>query len=52
MPEHPVADAKRFVLDNFAKRDAETLKRYWSESPMRFEPIITDGVDAAMARFN
>jgi peptidyl-tRNA hydrolase, PTH1 family len=51
-PEHPLADAKRFVLENFAKGDSETLENVLNESANAVEMIITDGIDAAMARFN
>lgn len=51
-PEHTVGDAKRFVLDSFAKGDAETLGKILDESADAIETIIKDGVDAAMARFN
>lgn len=51
-PEHPIADAKRFVLENFAKGDAKTLENTLERSADAARTIITDGVDAAMARFN
>ena len=51
-PEHPVADAKRFVLENFARSDSETLEKILSESADAVRYILTDGVEAAMARFN
>ncbi len=51
-PEHPVADASRFVLENFAKGDAETLEKTLDIAADAVQCIITDGVDAAMARFN
>ena len=51
-PEHPVADAKRFVLENFAKGDAVTLKETLERAADAVKAIIADGVDAAMARFN
>jgi len=51
-PEHQIADAKRFVLENFAKADAETVEKVLSESADAVRSIIADGVDAAMARFN
>ncbi|MBK8301883.1 MAG: aminoacyl-tRNA hydrolase [Chloracidobacterium sp.] len=51
-PEHPVADASRFVLENFAKGDAETLDKTLDIAADAVGCIITDGVDAAMARFN
>ena len=51
-PEHPVNDASRFVLDCFAKGDAETLEKILDESADAVRAIILDGVEAAMARFN
>ncbi len=51
-PEHPVGDASRFVLDDFAKGDAETLENILDESAEAVRTIVTDGIDAAMAKFN
>jgi peptidyl-tRNA hydrolase, PTH1 family len=51
-PSHPVADASRFVLENFAKGDAETLEKVLTEAADAVETIIRNGVDAAMAKFN
>ena len=51
-PEHPLADAKRFVLENFAKGDSETLEKILDRSADAVRAIITDGIDAARARFN
>ena len=51
-PEHPVRDAAKFVLENFAKGDAETLEKILDESADAVRFIVTDGVDAAMAKFN
>ena len=51
-PEHPVGDASKFVLENFAKGDTETLEKILDESADAVLTIVTDGVDAAMARFN
>lgn len=51
-PEHPIGDAKRFVLDGFSKSDAETLENVLNDAANAVEAIVKDGVDAAMARFN
>lgn len=51
-PDHPVSDASRFVLENFAKGDAETLEKVLTEAADAAETIVRDGVDAAMAKFN
>ena len=39
-PEHPINDASRFVLDNFAKGDAETLEKILDESADAVRAII------------
>ncbi|CAN5500279.1 aminoacyl-tRNA hydrolase [soil metagenome] len=51
-PEHPIRDTAKFVLENFAKSDTETLDKVLDESADAVRTIVTDGVDAAMARFN
>ncbi len=51
-PEHPVNDASRFVLENFAKGDGKTLENVLTEAADAVETIVRDGVDAAMAKFN
>lgn len=51
-PEHQVIDASKFVLENFAKGDTETLEKVLDRSADAVRAIITDGIDAAMARFN
>ncbi len=51
-PEHPISDAAKFVLENFAKGDAGTLDKILDESADAVRIIVTEGVDAAMARFN
>lgn len=52
LPEHPVADAKNFVLENFSKDESKTVEKILEECAEAVRAIITDGVDAAMARFN
>ena len=52
MPEHPLADAKRFVLDNFAKGESETVEKVLQDAVDAVETVVKDGVDAAMQRFN
>lgn len=51
-PEHPVADASRFVLENFSKGDSGTLEKILDEAADAIRLIISDGVEAAMARYN
>lgn len=52
MSDHPVADAKRFVLENFSKAETATLDKVLGEAADAVMAIIIDGVDAAMAKFN
>jgi PTH1 family peptidyl-tRNA hydrolase len=51
-PEHPLSDAKRFVLENFAKSEAETVEKVLDTSADAVRTVINDGVDAAMQSFN
>ncbi len=51
-PDHPISDASRFVLENFAKGDVETLEKVLEEAADAVETIVGDGVEAAMAKFN
>jgi PTH1 family peptidyl-tRNA hydrolase len=51
-PEHPVVDASRFVLDTFAKGDAKTLENVLETAANAVRAIVSNGVDAAMAKFN
>ncbi|HEX9959962.1 MAG TPA: aminoacyl-tRNA hydrolase [Pyrinomonadaceae bacterium] len=51
-PEHPLADAKRFVLEKFSKADFETVEKILEESAAAARAVIRDGVEKAMARFN
>ena len=51
-PDHPVTDASRFVLENFAKSDAETLRNVLDDATDAIETIVSNGVDEAMSKFN
>jgi PTH1 family peptidyl-tRNA hydrolase len=51
-PEHPVANAKNWVLENFSKSDSETLEKVLETSADAIRSIISEGVEKAMARFN
>jgi PTH1 family peptidyl-tRNA hydrolase len=51
-PEHEIRDAANFVLDRFTKTESGTLDKILDESADAVRMIISDGVEAAMARFN
>lgn len=52
MPDHAVADAKRFVLDNFPKVAVEQVEKVLERAADALEVIVKDSVEAAMAKFN
>jgi PTH1 family peptidyl-tRNA hydrolase len=51
-PEHPVSSATGFVLERFSAKDLETVDSILDEAASAVRTIVTDGVEAAMARFN
>ena len=52
MPEHPVTNAKGFVLENFAKSEIETVEKVLADCVDAVRTVISDGTDAAMAKHN
>jgi PTH1 family peptidyl-tRNA hydrolase len=52
MPEHPISNAKNFVLENFAKSEAETVEKVLERGAEAVRAVIADGVERAMAKFN
>ena len=52
MPEHPLANTKSFVLDNFAKGETETVEKVLERSADAIRSVITDGIEKAMAKYN
>jgi PTH1 family peptidyl-tRNA hydrolase len=52
LPEHPVANTKNFVLENFAKTENETVEQVLGRSLEAIRAVISDGVEKAMANFN
>ena len=52
LPEHPVANTKNFVLENFSRTESDTVGKILDESADAIASIITEGTEKAMARFN
>jgi len=52
MPEHPVTNAKGFVLENFAKGEVEIVEKVLADGADAVRTVILNGVDAAMAKHN
>jgi PTH1 family peptidyl-tRNA hydrolase len=51
-PEHPVADAKRFVLDPFPRSARAEVERIIERSAEALRAILRDGVLKAMTIYN
>jgi PTH1 family peptidyl-tRNA hydrolase len=51
-PEHPISNAKNFVLERFSKSEAEKVGEILKISADAVRTVIRDGVDKAMAEFN
>lgn len=52
LPEHPISDTKRFVLEKFSKTDLETVEKVLEQSADAVRAVISGGVEKAMAQFN
>lgn len=52
MPEHPIANTKDFVLQNFAKDEKVVVEKVLKDSADAIRIIISDGVEKAMAKWN
>jgi PTH1 family peptidyl-tRNA hydrolase len=51
-PEHAISDAKNFVLENFSKKEFETVEKVLEESANAVRSIISEGTEKAMAQWN
>lgn len=52
LPEHPVDDAKNFVLENFSKKESTEVEKILETSADAIRSVIRDGIEKAMAEFN
>jgi len=51
-PEHPLSDAKRFVLSEFSNVEKETLNEVLDRAAEALRSVLRDGIRKAMSRFN
>ncbi|HKO61061.1 MAG TPA: aminoacyl-tRNA hydrolase [Pyrinomonadaceae bacterium] len=51
-PDHPVADAKRFVLDSFSRAARPEVEKILETSTGAIRTILRDGVLKAMTEYN
>ena len=52
MPEHPISNARNFVLENFSKSEQETVEKVLKESAGAIRDVISIGIEKAMAKWN
>ena len=51
-PEHPISDAKKFVLDKFTSAAKPAVEEILEKSAEGLRAVLKDGVLNAMSRFN
>lgn len=51
-PEHPVSDAKKFVLDEFASAERRALKEILERGADAVRSVLRDGIVKAMSLYN
>jgi PTH1 family peptidyl-tRNA hydrolase len=51
-PEHPVSDAKRFVLERFATATRADVEQLLERCADALRAVLRDGIDKAMATYN
>jgi PTH1 family peptidyl-tRNA hydrolase len=51
-PEHPVSDAKKFVLNEFASPERRALKEILERSAEAVRSVLRDGIAKAMSLYN
>ena len=51
-PEHPISDARRFVLDEFARTEKESLSDILERAAEAVHSVLRDGIAKAMSLFN
>ncbi|HEX8493720.1 MAG TPA: aminoacyl-tRNA hydrolase [Pyrinomonadaceae bacterium] len=51
-PEHPLGDAKRFVLEEFSRGERADVEKILERSAEALRAVLRDGIDKAMAQYN
>jgi PTH1 family peptidyl-tRNA hydrolase len=51
-PEHPLSDAKRFVLDEFSRTERESLSEVLERATEALRSVLRDGIGKAMSLHN
>ena len=51
-PEHPLSDTRRYVLEEFPKREREEVGKVLERGAEALRTIIRDGIEKAMQQYN
>jgi peptidyl-tRNA hydrolase, PTH1 family len=51
-PEHPLSDTRRYVLEEFPKREREEVEKVLSRGAEALHAVIRDGIEKAMQQYN
>jgi len=51
-PEHPVNDTRRYVLEEFPKREREEVEKVLARGAEALGVVIKDGIEKAMQQYN
>jgi PTH1 family peptidyl-tRNA hydrolase len=51
-PEHPVSDAKAFVLESFRKAQRDEVEKILDRAAEAVHSVLRDGIRKAMSLFN
>jgi PTH1 family peptidyl-tRNA hydrolase len=51
-PEHPISDAKKFVLSEFSRAENEALPEILDRGAVALRTVLRDGIAKAMSLFN
>ena len=51
-PEHPIADARNFVLNEFARTERESLPEILESGAKALRSVLRDGISKAMSLHN
>ncbi|HSQ23100.1 MAG TPA: aminoacyl-tRNA hydrolase [Pyrinomonadaceae bacterium] len=51
-PEHPISDARRFVLDEFTRTERESLADILERAGQAVRSVLRDGIAKSMSLFN
>jgi PTH1 family peptidyl-tRNA hydrolase len=51
-PEHPLSDTKRYVLEEFPKRERDEVEKVLARGADALRTVLKDGIEKAMQQYN